>query len=115
MKTYQKVTSNLTAFDRVKFSSAQTLQNCTNEEILIQKAAIFVDEKSGDDKLAVGIITSAGDAIVGISPTVIDQMSEIIDLIDEEHVAVKVMINSKTGNKGRDFLILDVLDCIANG
>lgn len=107
MRTFIAATQNLTKMDCIRVSGASSLMEVTGTLITIAKAAITESpDNNGELVRAYVIIDTEGNIYSGKSPTVVAQMQEIIDYIDEENDFITMKVCSRKSKAGKEFLIL---------
>lgn len=109
MKQITSMTNNFETRDKFNIKAgAKSLKDAVGEKLVVKKACIGLDtDKDGTEVTAGAIITDKG-AYTSISATAVDLISDLIDMIDDgEDLAV--MVESRTSNGGRDYLVLSLV------
>lgn len=105
-------TNNFGKKDFINARNGFSLQDCEANAVLhIVKAAIILgpDNEAEDDTRQVAILMDGeGVTYTSISETVLDSMSDVCELIDEEG-AQDIKLFKRKSKGGRDFLTLSIL------
>lgn len=106
MKTIFKQTNNLTAVDKFNMKMCKSLQTAVGETLIVTKAAIGEDvDKDGEVVQAASIITDKG--VYGtISPTAMDLVDSLIDMLEELDQPITVKVESRKTQNNREYLVL---------
>ena len=106
MKTIFKQTSNITAVDKFNMKMCQSLQTVVGETVIVSKAAIGEDvDKDGEVVQTASIITDKG--VYGtISPTAMDLVDSLIDMLEEVGEPITVKVESRKTQNNREYLVL---------
>lgn len=104
------MTNNFETRDKFNIKAgAKSLKDAVGEKLVVKKACIGLDtDKDGTEITAGAIITDKG-AYTSISATAIDSISDLIDMIDDGEDELAVMVESRTSNGGRDYLVLSLV------
>lgn len=111
MKQITSMTNNFETRDKFNIKAgAKSLKNAVGEKLVVKKACIGLDiDKDGTEVTAGAIITDKG-AYTTISATVVDLISDLIEMIDDDgEDELTVMVESRTSNGGRDYLVLSLV------
>lgn len=110
MKQITSMTNNFETRDKFNIKAgAKSLKDAVGEKLVVKKACIGLDTgKDGTEVTAGAIITDKG-AYTSISATAVDLISDLIDMIDDGEEDLAVMVESRTSNGGRDYLVLSLV------
>lgn len=110
MKQITSQTNNFETKDKFNIKAgAKSLKDAIGEKLIVRKACVGLDtDKDGKEVTAGAIITDKG-AFTSISATAVDLISDLIDMIDEGEMELTVMVESRTSNGGRDYLVLSLV------
>lgn len=110
MKQITSMTNNFESRDKFNIKAgAKSLKDAVGEKLVVKKACIGLDtDKDGTEVTAGAIITDKG-AYTTISVTAVDLISDLIEMIDEEEDELTVMVESRTSNNDRDYLVLSLV------
>lgn len=112
MRKLIESTSNFTKKDMINCRNGFSLQDLdANEVITVNKAAIVIgdDKDSQDGERQVAVLMDAeGTCYTSISENVLDSMSDIIEVMDEEKEC-RIKVFKRKSKQGRDFISLAVL------
>lgn len=110
MKQITSMTNNFETRDKFNIKAgAKSLKDAVGEKLVVKKACIGLDtDKDGTEVTAGAIITDKG-AYTSISATAVDLISDLIDMIDDGETDLAVMVESRTSNGGRDYLVLSLV------
>lgn len=108
MKSILKTTDNFNKIDEFNTKMTLSLKDVAGQTLTVTKVAVGKDlDQDGKEVAAAALIAEEG--IYGtISNTVIDLSETLIDIIDESG-AVKVRVDSRRANNGRDYLALTLI------
>ena len=109
MKEIIKTTEGFTKVDEFNIKMAQALKKVAEETITVQKVAVGKDEDVDHKETASAAFVCAEGIFGTISNTVVELAYSLIDIIDEAGAPVKVQVNSRKSNSGRDYLVLTLV------
>lgn len=106
-------TKTFTKRDVINSNSGYSLQDFEGNQMVIElvtAAAVLQkpDSETGEQKDVAVLVTANSEYFTSISATVLDQMDDILELIDEEG-SLNIRVVRKKSKGGRDFLQLVVL------
>lgn len=106
-------TKTFTKRDVINSNSGCSLQDFEGNQMVIEfvtAAAVIQkpDSETGEQKDVAVLVTANSEYFTSISATVLDQMDDILELIDEEG-SLNIRVVRKKSKGGRDFLQLVVL------
>lgn len=110
MKQITSMTNNFETRDKFNIKAgAKSLKDTVGEKLVVKKACIGLDtDKDGTEVTAGAIITDKG-AYTSISTTAVELISDLIEMIDDGEDELTVMVESRTSNGGRDYLVLSLV------
>lgn len=110
MKQITSMTNNFETRDKFNIKAgAKSLKDAIGEKLVVKKACIGLDtDKDGNEVTAGAMITDKG-AYTTISATAVDLISDLIEMIDDGEEDLTVMIESRTSNNDRDYLVLSLV------
>lgn len=110
MKQITLQTNNFETRDKFNIKAgAKSLKDAVGEKLMVEKACIGLDtDKDGVEVKAGAIITDKG-AYTSISATAVDLISDLIEMINDGEEDLAVMVESRTSNGGRDYLVLSLV------
>lgn len=109
MKKINVATSNFTTRDKFNIKVSKSLKDAVNEKLTILKACVGEDvDKDNNEVRAAAFITDKG-AYSSISSTVIDCVEDLIEMIDDGEENLTVMVEERTSNSNRDYLVLTLV------
>lgn len=104
-------TENFNRKMAINIGTSIALQDKAGQKIASIAAAAIVtdiDRETGEEKQVAVIVDGGGMSYSSISATVLQQMDDIIELIDEGE-DFDVVVVSRTSKGGRDFITLNVI------
>lgn len=112
MKNVIKKTASFTAKNSLSAKNGISLKDCEDgKRFDVRAAALFedVDDATGTIKQPLAAIVDAdGKCYTSISATVVDIMSDVIDIIEEGEAVTIELVKKKSG-AGREYLILQAI------
>lgn len=105
MKKIINTTKDFTAVDNFNIKITKGLKDAVGTTLTVNKIAVGEDEDmDGKDTASAALITEQG--VFGtISNTVVEQVYSLIEIVNEMG-PVKVSVESRRANSGRDYLVL---------
>lgn len=104
-------TNNFTKKMAINIGTSIALQDMGGQKITsIQAAAIVtdVDRETGEEREVAIIVDESGMVYSAISATVLSQMEDVIDLLDDGE-SFDIIVVSRKSKGGRDFITLNVV------
>lgn len=106
MKTIFKQTSNLTYVDYFNMKMCKSLQSLVGESVTVTKAAIGEDADKDGEVVQTGCIITNEGAFGTISPTAIDLIDSLIDILNESGQPITVRVEARKTQNNREYLVL---------
>jgi len=112
MKKVTKSTSKFGAIELFNIKAgAHSLKEAIGKTIEIRMACVGEDTNANNEPVsAAALITSDGIAYTTISATAVDLIDSLIDIIEDNSTpeTIKVKVETRKSNAGRDFIVLSI-------
>lgn len=107
-----KTTTNVDTIMSLNVRTASQYKEIIGKELLVKAAMIYEDADSDGDIIEVSVIFTEDCAYSGISVSIKESVSQLIDVLDSNHNqndyrALKCEIVNKKTNAGRDFFVIN--------
>lgn len=109
MKVIIKTTEGFTKVDEFNIKMAQALKDVAGQTITVHKVAVGKDVDIDQKETASAAFVCEEGIFGSISNTVVELADSLIDIIDEAGAPVKVQVDSRKANSGRDYLVLTLI------
>lgn len=109
MKEIIKTTEGFAKVDEFNIKMAEALKNVSGQIITVQKVAVGKDEDADHKETASAAFVCEEGIFGTISNTVVELAYSLIDIINEAGASVKVQVDTRKANSGRDYLVLTLI------
>ena len=104
-------TTNFTTKDKFNIKAgAKALKDAVGKKLKVTKACVGTDKDVDGREVTAGAIITDSEVYTCISKTVVDCIPDLIEMLDDGEENITVMVESRTSNGGRDYLVLSIVE-----
>ena len=109
MKTIRNNTGNWTKRDSFNAKACMSLKDVAGKTLTVKKCAIGTDIDENNEEIDTATLVCEEGTFGTISATAIDMCDDLIDMINDDG-ALKIKVNMRKANNGRDYIVLELVD-----